>query len=120
MMVLALYDYDNMLGGSKDINLWERDICSRPQVFDWDQNDIARRKYTLREFSLNRPAPKTLKEEYNHVVVGTEVQIKHRAWLRHEITDALEIIGLVGVRWTPPSQLGSGEWLCNAFRLTTN
>merc|ERR1719327_887613 len=172
MMVLALYDYDNMLAGSKDINLWERDICSRPlvfkrsienddqeeplsptsiaamkkrrstilgkkmvgeskgpqwtsedlhwQVFDWDQNDIARRKYTLREFSLNRPAPRTLKEEYNHRVVGTEIQIKHRAWLRHEISDALEVIGLVGIRWTAPSQLGSGEWLCNCFRLTNN
>merc|ERR1719313_3295887 len=33
MMVLALYDYDQMLEGTKDINLWERDICSRPLVF---------------------------------------------------------------------------------------
>jgi SAM-dependent methyltransferase len=171
MLVLALYDYDGMIAGSKDINVWEREICSRPlvfkrqiededgdeplsptsiaamkkrkkslilgkkgardnsgwtsedlhwQVFDWDSNDIARRKYTLREFSLNRPAPKTVKEEYNHRVVGTEVQIKHRAWLRHEISDALEVIGLVGIRWSPPTQLGSGEWLCNCFRLTNH
>jgi len=105
--------------GARDNSGWTSEDLHW-QVFDWDSTDIARRKYTLREFSLNRPAPKTVKEEYNHRVVGTEVQIKHRAWLRHEISDALEVIGLVGIRWSPPTQLGSGEWLCNCFRLTNN
>ena len=44
------------------------------------------------------------------------VPSRQRAWRREEVTDALETIGLIGIKWHPPPTYGSGEWICVCYR----